>query len=310
MSINRLEFLQRRRLGIYSTDTPAIMNLYPPGWKKTPMSVYLDKTAVTGAEESENHYLRDGLELEPFLMQRFTAETGISLYKVQDDHVHKEDSWLRAHIDCLSAVDPNVLVELKTTSPRNFETWEKSLPYHVHVQVMHQLAVMDLPSAFVFVWAYGQGTKIYEVTRDDKIIALIRAHAKSFWHDHVLAQMPPLEFASSEDLKLIYASATAGKEIELPKDLTACIETWDLAQKTVESGEAMKEEVKKTLMKYLKDAEVGKLGDRIVRWTNCNQTRLDGAKLKKDHEELYKQYTKESSYRRFTINGGDDGKGE
>lgn len=52
---------------------------------------------------------------------------------------------------------------------------------------------------------------------------------------------------------------------------------------------------------YMEDAEMAVSEAFTVSWKNINASRLDAARLKEEHPDLYKQYEKQLSSRRFSI---------
>lgn len=50
-----------------------------------------------------------------------------------------------------------------------------------------------------------------------------------------------------------------------------------------------------------RDVEELDLGEYIIRWTSILSNRFDSTAFKKEHGDLYKQFTKQTASRRFTI---------
>lgn len=50
-----------------------------------------------------------------------------------------------------------------------------------------------------------------------------------------------------------------------------------------------------------RDVEELDLGEYIIRWTSILSNRFDSTAFKKEHSDLYKQFTKQTASRRFTI---------
>ena len=73
----------------------------------------------------------------------------------------------------------------------------------------------------------------------------------------------------------------------------------ELLNETEAEIETLKDSIKQTML----DREIDTLeaGTHIVRWTTVLTTRFDSTAFKKKHEELYKEYTKQTTSRRFTI---------
>lgn len=73
----------------------------------------------------------------------------------------------------------------------------------------------------------------------------------------------------------------------------------ELLSETEKEIEALKDSIKATML----DKETDELivGTHIVRWTTVLSTRFDSTAFKKRHEDLYLEYTKQTTSRRFTI---------
>ena len=69
-----------------------------------------------------------------------------------------------------------------------------------------------------------------------------------------------------------------------------------------EQLKAARAESENSLKMMLGKAECAKTpGGYSVKWKSSTSSRLDTVKLKSDHPELVAQYTKTSSYRRFSV---------
>lgn len=84
-------------------------------------------------------------------------------------------------------------------------------------------------------------------------------------------------------------------KIEQLKELEALVRE---AEKEVE---ALKDEIKAEMAKQGKDElEAGRY---IVRWTNVTSNRFDSNAFKKEMEDVYNRYVKQTESRRFSIVG-------
>lgn len=85
--------------------------------------------------------------------------------------------------------------------------------------------------------------------------------------------------------------------------MQAKIETlkeWEaLLEEAKAQVEALKDEIKAEML--TRNTEEMTAGKYIVRWTPVLSQRFDSTAFKKEHSEMYKQYTKQTSSRRFSI---------
>ena len=64
-------------------------------------------------------------------------------------------------------------------------------------------------------------------------------------------------------------------------------------------AEALRDEIKAEMLN--RNTEEMSVGQYIVRWTSVLSNRFDTTGFKKMYADLYKEYTKQSASRRFTI---------
>ena len=80
----------------------------------------------------------------------------------------------------------------------------------------------------------------------------------------------------------------------------AKLQEWEaLAEEAKAEAEALRDEIKAEML--TRDTEEMEAGRFIVRWTSVLSNRFDTTTFKKEHAEMYKQYTKQTSSRRFSI---------
>ena len=78
------------------------------------------------------------------------------------------------------------------------------------------------------------------------------------------------------------------------------LQEWEaLAEEAKAEAEALKDEIKAEMLN--RNTEEITAGRYICRCTSVLSNRFDTTTFKKEHAEMYKQYTKQSSSRRFSI---------
>ena len=87
------------------------------------------------------------------------------------------------------------------------------------------------------------------------------------------------------------------------KELTNKIESLrdleSLIEEAKAEAETLRDEIKSEMM--LRDVEEMSIGQYIVRFTSVLSNRFDTTDFKRAYADLYKQYTKQTASRRFTI---------
>lgn len=80
----------------------------------------------------------------------------------------------------------------------------------------------------------------------------------------------------------------------------AALQEWEaLAKEAAAEAEAIKDEIKAVMNEQA--TEEMAVDTHIVRWTTTLSNRFDTTTFKKEHNEMYKQYTKQTTSRRFSI---------
>lgn len=78
------------------------------------------------------------------------------------------------------------------------------------------------------------------------------------------------------------------------------LQEWEqLAADAKAEAEALRDEIKAEMLNQ--KTEEMTAGKFIVRWTSVLSNRFDTTAFKKEHGEMYKMYTKQTSSRRFSI---------
>lgn len=78
------------------------------------------------------------------------------------------------------------------------------------------------------------------------------------------------------------------------------MQEWEqLAAEAKAEAEALKDEIKAEML--AQQTEEMTAGKFIVRWTSVLTNRFDTTTFKREHAEMYKQYTKQSASRRFSV---------
>lgn len=86
---------------------------------------------------------------------------------------------------------------------------------------------------------------------------------------------------------------------EMEKKIAALKEWEELLEEAKAQVESLKDEIKAEML--TRNTEEMTAGRYICRWTSVLSNRFDTTTFKKEHAEMYKQYTKQTSSRRFSI---------
>ena len=86
---------------------------------------------------------------------------------------------------------------------------------------------------------------------------------------------------------------------EMTTKIEALRDLEELIEEAKVEAEALRDEIKAEMM--ARNIEELSVGQFIIRWTSILSNRFDTTGFKKAYGALYKQYTKQTASRRFTI---------
>lgn len=187
------DFQAERRTGVGGSDSPILAGLSPYG---TPFSLYLEKRGDTPPSfDPDNRYTRAGRAFESVIAHMYSEETGLKLRRNNRTLRHPDMPWLMGHID-REIVGQRKGLEIKNVSPQIGYRWGRSgdpdgVPEYYLPQVHHYLLVTGLPAWDVAAYFGGADLRIYTIERDPEWDDIIAANATRFWHEHVIAGVPP-----------------------------------------------------------------------------------------------------------------------
>lgn len=294
------QWLEARRKGIGGSDAAAIAGLNK--WK-SPVQVYLEKTGQAQEEEAgEAAYF--GILLEDVVAQEFSKRTGLKVRRRNAILQHPEYSWMIANVDRL-IVGEKVGLECKTASEYMKDEWTgDEVPATYLIQCQHYMAVTGYDAWWIAVLIGGNKFVYKKIERDDELISYLIDIERDFWENHVKKRIPPAfdgSDASSDLLKVLYPEAEPESDIELPDEADKLIEALEQINAELKEIETQKKEYENRLKGMLGEFETGVASNHIVTWKNVTSNRVDTKKLKKERPDIYEQYLKKSTSRRFNI---------
>ena len=184
-------FLKTRQSGIGGSDIAALFGICP---FSTKLKVYLQKRGEL-APDDDNKSTRTGRAMEHVIAVMVAEREGARLRKVNRTLRHPKHDFLIAHID-RDDVGIRKGLEIKNVSPRMAYLWGKdgqpdAVAEHYLPQPHHYMLVLDYDLFNVAAYFGGDDLRIYPMERDPEMDELIIDAAHDFWHNHVLAGVPP-----------------------------------------------------------------------------------------------------------------------
>ena len=119
-----------------------------------------------------------------------------------------------------------------------------------------------------------------QTNRHNKLLEWLRQHGKTA---HYKTPKGEMKMSANE----------MTTKIEALRDLE------ELIEEAKAEAETLRDEIKSEMM--TRNVEELSVGQFIVRWTSILSNRFDTTGFKKAYGDLYKQYTKQTASRRFTI---------
>ena len=300
LNLSKEEWLHYRRSGIGGSDAGAIAGLNP---YKSPISVYLDKTGqIEPVEQTDAMYW--GTVLEKVVADEFTIRTNMKVRKNNTILRSEEHPFMIANIDRV-VVGAAEGLECKTTNAFNNDLWKNgSIPDVYMAQVQHYMAVTGFEAWWIAVLIGGNDFRYKRVERDDDFIAMLIQLEEDFWINHVQAGvMPDVDgtSASSEIIKQMFPDAIRDTQVMLPDYAEGTVMDY-LASAAREKEYADRKDACANVLKMLiGDKETGLTESFAINWKSVSSSRFDSKAFQKAQPELYRQYSKESPSRRFTI---------
>lgn len=299
IDLPKTDWLKYRKKGITGTDAGAICGLNP---YSSAFQIYQDKI-TDEIEEFDNESMRQGRDLEEYVARRFSEETGLKVRRANAIFQNEENPFMLADFDRL-IVGQKAGLECKTVSPYSSDKWnDGNIPLHYQMQVQHYLAVSGFDCWYIAAVIFGREFLIRKIERDEELINYLIDIERGFWYNNVLAGIMPEPDGSdncSEMIAKMYFKGQENKTINLSGYKEILDRRADL-DKLIKKMEKEKKEIDQKIKMEMQDATVALEAGYKISWSNFEQNKLDTKKLKEEKPDIYKEYCKSSTNRRFTV---------
>ena len=255
-------FHQSRQTGLGGSDIATLLGINP---FSTKYKLYLQKRGEL-APEPDNSRTKAGRVMEAVIAAMVSDREGCKLRRVNRTLRHPKHDFLFAHID-RDFVGISKGLEIKNVSPRMAYLWGKDgqpdavAEYYVP-QPHHYMLVMDYPAFDVAAYFGGDDLRIYPMERDPEMDELIIETAHDFWHNHVLAGIPPEpEYDHPTTLPLFKRlyPGTNGEAIEADEMIIHWAKVAEEAARKASEYDKVAETAKNHLLAFMGDSAVLKL---------------------------------------------------
>lgn len=300
LNMKHSEWLEWRRKGIGGSDAGALCGVNP---YSSPVAVYLDKTGQS-VEKEDSEQMRIGRDLEAYVADRFVEATGKKVRRQNSIFYHEKYPFMLANVDRL-IVGEDAGLECKTTNSYSADKWKDGkIPESYEIQCHHYMAVTGAKRWYIaclignsqFVWR--------TIERDEELIDSLIQIESDFWNNYVLAGIAPPpdgSKASEEILKQMYPESDPGLMVDLLDEMEEQLSRVKEIDALTDKLKAEKEGIYQKVKNHMGEAEKATGAHYSVSWKSQKQTRVDSAALKKKHPDIYKECSKEISFRKFTV---------
>jgi putative phage-type endonuclease len=195
--LTRPDWLELRRSGIGSSDAPIVA-----GCHGSLLQLWLDKVGLLTDDPPPTEEMEWGIALEPVIAEMYCRRTGETFRDEQRFVRHPNMSWMTATLDRVT--HHGGTVELKAVglygpgSKLGADEDNDSLPEEWIIQATHQMIVAGSPDHTIAAFGPGLRLRIYHPPFDEDLAAVLTRLEREFWHDHVLARVPPEDFAPGD----------------------------------------------------------------------------------------------------------------
>jgi putative phage-type endonuclease len=291
--VSRERWLAERRKGIGGSDVAAILGLSK--WR-TPLDVYLDKTGQLDAP-AESEPMLWGKLLEPVILGEFARRHGVELERPDGVIRDPQHPWMLASLDGW-APELEAVVEAKTA--RTADGWGEDgtgeIPAYYQTQVAHYLAVTGARLAFVPVLIGASDFRVYQVERDDGFIADLVEAERAFWHDHVVAGVPPDPINAADAARLW--GRDNGETLEVAPEIADDVEELRALKSQAKDMEERIGSIEDRLKVTCRDAAAIACDGRTLATFKAQTRRsIDTKALTAAHPELAEQFRTETTFR-------------
>ena len=314
--VEREAWLAARMDGIGASEIAVVLGISP---YDSPFSLYWRKKLRSHIEANED--MEWGSRLEDAIAVKF-AENHPDLFLGDGGlYQHADHSWMLATPDrlaynhlCLRTLDPDpatwgpcgscwasVLVQLKTTF--SFDGWGEpgtdQIPDHYRAQVMQEMEVYGAARCWIPVLSQGKRYREYVVDYDAADAALLVKRGAEFM-DQLSNDEPPRidgSVATTQTLKQLHPDVIDDC-VTVPQALA---DRWWQAKQILADAEAAHAEVTNQMRAAVGKHRYGVAGGRrVAARVVYDSSRVAGKRLKKDHPDLYEQYTTTSTTDKLT----------
>ncbi len=297
--MEREEWLALRKTGIGGSDAGTVCGINP---YSSAMKLFYDKTGKE-VEEQENEAMRQGHDLENYVVQRFTEATGLKVRRSNYMYRNTEYPFMIADVDRL-VVGEDAGLECKTASAYQADKWKDGdIPLHYMLQCYHYMAVTGKRTWYIAAVILGKEFVYHRLEWDNELIESLIHAEKRFWEDYIIPRKMPNPYGSKICNEILNQYFHSAKDKSVVK-LVGFDEKLDRRAEIIKQVDSLQQEltyIEQEIKLFMQENERAFSEKYRISWVNVKSIRLDTKLLKQEKPEIYKEYAKPSSSRKFQI---------
>ena len=244
--------------------------------------VYHDKT-TDNIENFDNEAMRQGRDLEEYVAQRFTEETGLKERRSNKMYWSETYPFMYADVDRL-VVGEDAGLECKTVSPYGADKWKDgAIPKHYLIQCFHYMIVTGKRTWYIAAVILGQEIVYRKIEWDEALAEYLIAIESDFWENHIAVSCMPDPDGSescSEVLEEYFGKNYKTDEVSLSAAMAAKLDRRREIMTEMRNLDREKTQLEQEVKVFLDNHEVASNERYRVSWKLVTSDRLNTKLLK------------------------------
>lgn len=316
-NMSRADWLAERKKSLGGSDMGAVLGLNP--WR-SPYAVWAEKTGRL-TEDRETEAMRIGRDLEPYVAQRFSEASGMTVRRLNAILRNPAFPHIHANIDReISGISAGL--ECKTASALNEKAFGDGVfPANYYAQCVTYLAVTEYKRWYLAVLVMGREFKVYQMTREptdvcpdwcenstyvsDEEISALKDAAEQFWELVETDTPPAVDGAESttETLQSLYAEPEQGRTVDLSMpSIESAVNNYLRLKAEEKERKRLLDEQANIIKEYMKEAERGVCRYGNVSWLSQTRETFDRKAFEAAHPGMdLSDFCKTTNSRIFKI---------